>query len=165
MKIQKVQILKDDRICIQVIQEKNGKEEEITLKSDLEPAEGFHPAVDALKSHACEIMEFVKGDETKTTITAVTFKETGDLNARGAQIVFNRVLARSDAPVKITTPLKFMDKPAEDSPDSVLFSKACIAALKKLLTEAEEYYNGNGLEQDMFTNTDDDEGAAEKEPE
>lgn len=150
MKILKVQILKDERICIKVSQEKNGKEEEITLKSDTEPAEGFYPAIDAMKAHVCAIMEFVKEDEAKTIITAVTFKETGDLNASGARITFNRVLAGSDAPVKITTPLKFMDKPAEDSPDSVLFSKACIASLKKLLKQAESYYNGAGLEMDMF---------------
>lgn len=161
MKILKVQILNDKRICIKVSQEKNGKEEEITLKSDTEPAEGFYPAMDDMRAHVCAIMEFVKEDEGKTDITAVTFKETGDLNARGAQITFNRVLAGSDAPVKIITPLKFMDKPAEDSPDSILFSKVCIASLKKLLKEAESYYNGNGMEMDMFT--DQEEADAKEE--
>lgn len=151
MEITRIKIMKNGKISITAVHTENGKSDKNTRESNSKPPEGFTEAVESLKKHVCFIMELVPGDSKKTDITEIHFKRTGKkTQALGAEIHFSRVLATDDSAPTIKAPLKFMDKPAEDTPDLKIYSKEAQNDLKFLIKEAQDYYAGARLDIDMF---------------
>jgi hypothetical protein len=106
------------------------------------PLPSFVKALEALKSHVCDLCELPAKDEEKIEVKGITINALGDDNQQSV-IVATKKLKRAKRVMNITTPLLAMWEPKKkDADPGDRMDEATAKAIAKVEAETKKYICG-----------------------